>query len=99
MKLTAIIIILLTLLKGIAIAGDESPRIITLEDAICIGLKNNKKFLLEQTRQEMSIKNTYLNAKAEYSRPVVDSSLSLFQEKKLKVSANQKFLIPTEVHP
>ncbi len=68
-------------------------RIISLDDAIRIGLKNNKTFLLKSEEMKMSAQNSYLDARAEYSRPSIDSSVSISKEKELKVNAKQKFLI------
>lgn len=80
------------ILEGIAIAN-EGTRIISLDEAIRIGLENNKAFLLKSESMSMDAQNAYLNAKAEYSRPSIDSSLSLSNEHELKVNAKQKFLL------
>ena len=66
---------------------------ISLDEAVRMGLANNKKFLLEQKAKKSSAQNSYLNIKREYSHPSIDSSLSLSEEIKADVDAEQKFLI------
>ncbi len=93
-------IIISFIFEGIAQAN-ENMRVISLDEAIKIGLKNNKAFLLETESMRLSAQNSYLNAKAEYCRPFIDSSLSLSdsslslsEEKKLTIQGKQKFLFP-----
>jgi outer membrane protein TolC len=66
---------------------------ISLEKAVRMCLANNKKFLLEQKAKVSSAQNSYLNIKRGYSHPSIDSSLSISEEIKADVDAEQKFLI------
>ncbi len=89
-----ILVIILVIFFIEKIAGaNGNVQIISLDEAIRIGLKNNKTFLLESESMSIAAENTYLNAKAEYSRPSIDSMLSLSEKHELKVNVKQRFLL------
>lgn len=88
-----VIILIIFFIEKIA-GANGNIRLISLDEAIRIGLKNNKTFLLRSESMSIAAQNTYLNAKTEYSRPSIDSLLSLSKKHELKVNAKQKFLIP-----